>query len=67
MTGFEEFLEAVKKPRHPEHKRMIEWYGKPYDPRDIDERRIRRLIEDMAARRRGPLMSHRKGGRTSPQ
>ena len=42
-------------------------YGKPYDPADIDERRIRRLIEDMAARRRGPLMSHRKGGRTPPQ
>lgn len=67
MTGLEEFLEAVGKPRHPEHKRMIEWYGKPYDPADIDERRIRRLIEDMAARRRGPLMSHRKGGRTPPQ
>ena len=67
VSGFEEFLEAVGKPRHPEHKRMIEWYGKPYDPADIDERRIRRLIEDMAARRRGPLMSHRKGGRTSPQ
>ena len=67
VSGFEEFLEAVGKPRHPEHKRMIEWYGKPYDPADIDERRIRRLIEDMAARRRGPLMSHRKGGRTPPQ
>lgn len=67
ISGFEEFLEAVRKPRHPEHERMIEWYGRPYDPADIDERRIRRLIEDMAARRRGPLMSHRNGGRMSLQ
>jgi hypothetical protein len=65
ISGFEEFLEAVRKPRHPEHRRMLAWYGRPYDPADIDERRIRRLIEDMAARRRGPLMSHRKGGRTA--
>jgi hypothetical protein len=67
VSGFEEFLEAIRKPRHPEHRRMLEWYGRTYDPQDIDERRIRRLIEDMAARRRGPLMSHRKGGRTPPQ
>ena len=33
--GFEEFLEAMSKPRHPERKSMIEWYGRPFDPADI--------------------------------
>ena len=61
--GFMEFLEAVFDPSHEEHASMIEWYGGPFDPHDIDERRVRMLIEDMAARRRGPLASHRSGRR----
>ena len=60
---FIEFLEAALDPFHEEHARMIEWYGGPFDPDDIDERRVRMLIEDMAARRRGPLASHRSGRR----
>lgn len=64
IQGFEEFLEAVSNPGHSEYRRMIRWYGKRYDPLDIDERRIRMLIEKLAARRRGPLISHRGGRRT---
>jgi hypothetical protein len=62
-TGFEEFLEAVADPDHEEHERMLEWYGRPYDPEDIDEHLVRLIIKDFAARRRGPLMSHRGNGR----
>ena len=61
--GFMEFLEAALDPGHEERDRMIEWYGKPFDPADIDERRVRMFLEDFAARRRGPLASHRGGGR----
>ena len=60
--GFMEFLEAALNPGHEEHKRMIEWYGRPFDPADIDERRVRMVLGNFAARRRGPLASHRHGG-----
>ena len=45
------------------HARMLEWYGRPFDPEDIDERRLHMIINDLAARRRGPLKSHRTGKR----
>ena len=61
--GFMEFLEAVLDPGHEEHKRMIEWYGGPFDPADIDERMVRMVLQDFAARPRGPLASHRSGRR----
>ena len=61
--GFMDFLEAVLDSGHEEHRRMIEWYGGPFDPPDIDERTVRMLLEYAAARRRGPLASHRRGRR----
>ena len=57
--GFMGFLEALLDPGHEEHKRMIEWYGKPFDPGDIDEKTVRVVLQDLAARRRSPLASHR--------
>jgi hypothetical protein len=37
--GYEEFLEALADPGHPEHADLAEWIGRPFDPRsfDIDE------------------------------
>jgi len=37
--GYEEFLEALVDPQHPEHIEMKEWIGRPFDPRafHIDE------------------------------
>ena len=63
--GFMEFLEAVLDASHEEHDRMMEWYGGPFDPEDIDEQRIRSVLKMFAARRRGPLASHRSGSRNS--
>ena len=59
VTGFMEFLEAVRNPLHEEHEAMVRWYGRRFEPDDIDERRVRMSLETAAARRRGPLMSHR--------
>jgi hypothetical protein len=63
ISGFEAFLEAMADPEHENHAPMLEWYGKTFDPDDIDERHIRMIVEDFAARRRGPLKSHRTGKR----
>ncbi|MEO5376119.1 MAG: plasmid pRiA4b ORF-3 family protein [Alphaproteobacteria bacterium] len=59
-VGFLDFLEAVLDPSHEEHRRMITWYGGPFDPMDIDETRIRRTLAWFADRRRGPLARHHK-------
>lgn len=31
FPGFEEFLDAMTKPRHRNRKAMLEWYGRPFD------------------------------------
>ena len=58
-----DFLEAMLNPTHEEHRRMIEWYGKPFAPLDINEAHVRRVLSWFADRRRGPLASHRNGHR----
>ena len=63
VTGFMEFLEAIRNPLHEEHQAAVRWYGRRFEPDDIDERRVRMSFEMAAARRRGPLMSHRSVGR----
>ena len=61
--GFMEFLEAVLDVTHEEHARMLEWCGGAFDPEDIDQQEIRQVLGIYAARRRGPLASHRSGKR----
>jgi hypothetical protein len=63
ISGFEHFLEAIADPGHEDHEQMTTWYGGLFDPEDIDERHIRMILDDFAARRRGPLRSHRTGKR----
>ena len=60
VSGFMEFLEAVLDPLHEEHEGMVTWYGKAFDPVDIDEPRIRVGLSALAARRRGALQRHRR-------
>ncbi len=63
-TGFIQFLEAALDPLHEEHDEVVSWYGKPFDPVDIDERWVRPRLATLAAGRRGALMRHR--GATPP-
>lgn len=39
FPGYEEFLDAMVYPKHPEHARLTEWYGGTFDPNapDTDE------------------------------
>ena len=57
--GFMQFLEAALNPFHDEHEEVLTWYGKPFDPNDIDERYLRMALTTIANRRRGALMRHR--------
>ena len=58
--GFMDFLEAALNPTHKKHSAVLDWYGKPFDLHDIDERRIRMLLECIARRRRGAVMRHHR-------
>lgn len=48
--GFDNFLEAIGDPGHPEHAELREWYGGPFDPGDADEPTIRKRLGKIAAR-----------------
>jgi hypothetical protein len=39
IWGFQNFLEAIQDPSHPEHEEMLEWVGGDFDPElfDIEE------------------------------
>lgn len=49
--GYYEFLDAVTKPQHPEHRQMLEWHGGPYDPDDINLPMITARLSQLARRR----------------
>jgi hypothetical protein len=41
------FLEAMRNSRHPEHREMLEWLGRRFDPKALDiaktNKQLRRL------------------------
>jgi len=40
-SGYAEFLKVIRNPKHPEHKEMLEWVGKPFDPERFDVKEVR--------------------------
>ncbi|MBB5695922.1 plasmid pRiA4b ORF-3 family protein [Muricoccus pecuniae] len=51
LSGFEDFLDAMADPSHPEHEATTTWYGGPFDPTDMDEPRISGNLAAIARRR----------------
>lgn len=49
VPGFNLFLEAMADPQHEEHRDLMRWYGRPFDPESIEE--IRARIDKLARRR----------------
>ncbi len=46
-TGYEELVEAMRNPHHPEYKRFLEWLGKPYDPENFNLKPVNWDLEDV--------------------
>jgi hypothetical protein len=65
IPGFEEFLEAMIGPRHPDRKRLIAWYGGVFDPDDIGLQTISARIGKLARRRILGKAGHAKGRRST--
>lgn len=49
--GYDEFVNAITKPRHPERKRMLEWCGGSFDPDTIPIEIITERMSKLARRR----------------
>ena len=45
--GYEEFLEALRDPEHPEHDEYLEWIGGKFDPEAFDLERINRELHSL--------------------
>ena len=56
--GFEAFLDAMAKPRHPEHKSVLQWYGRIFDPTDISPGEVRARMATLAKRRASGKAAH---------
>jgi hypothetical protein len=39
--GYEQFLDAIRDPQHPEHEDMLQWVGGPFDPEEFDAGAVR--------------------------
>ena len=55
VSGFMGFLEAMRNPLHGEHESVVRWYGKRFEPDDIDERWVRMCLEMAAGRIMGSV------------
>ena len=45
--GYEDFLEAMANPNHPEHDSMVEWYGDDFDPAAFECERVNQWFKRM--------------------
>ena len=45
IWGYEELLETVSNPKHPDHDDMLEWLGGEFDPEEFD---LEAINEDLA-------------------
>jgi len=43
--GYFDFVQAIRDPLHKEHKRMLEWYGGPFDPDLFDIEKVNEVLQ----------------------
>jgi len=44
IWGFEELLETISNPKHPDHEDMLEWLGGEFDPEEFDLEGINKYL-----------------------
>ena len=42
--GYLDFLDAIMSPVHPEHRAMIEWYGRKFDSEEFSLKLINKSL-----------------------
>lgn len=45
IGGYEDFLEAIRNPGHPDHKDMLRWIGGVFDPEAFDINQVNRKLQ----------------------
>jgi hypothetical protein len=46
IWGYQDFLEAIQDPSHPEHQEMLEWIGGEFDPEYFDVKETNEILAD---------------------
>jgi hypothetical protein len=44
IWGYDNFLEAIQNPDHPEHEEFVEWIGGSFDPEAFDIEDVNRAL-----------------------
>ncbi len=52
LAGYYAFLDAISDPKHPDHDDQIDWYGRVFDPDELDTERICKDLNRIASRRK---------------
>ncbi len=60
FPGFEEFLSAMGDPTHERHAELSRWYGRPFDPEEVDHPEITVRLAKLVRRREIGKASHAK-------
>ena len=47
LSGYQNFLEAMKDPEHPEHGEFSEWIGGAFDPEELDVDQINQKLRNI--------------------
>ncbi len=47
VWGYDEFLEAIKDPKHPDHEEMLEWADGDFDPEAFDLDAINKALKKL--------------------
>lgn len=60
FPGFELFLDAMSDASHEQHQNLLQWYGAPFNPEDIDELASKRAVAAIAIRRHAGKAAYEK-------
>ena len=63
VWGYDDFLEAIANPNHPERKEMLEWIGGDFDPEEFDLDDVNRSLQHFQPARTPEIPTGTRAGR----